>query len=366
MRITALSSLSLLARDSALNAAYLGLKKQADDNVLAVSLEVIEPPHDAPTGPDPDFPEAGENPSRIFFKLSTHGADGEYHQTLCVIGDCVSCATNAVLPDVLEKVEDAERLVLALPVGVSLNGIIALVAHNQDECDLHLESAAFAALASNIEEDLWSSRTLYGLGVTGSCLDERTPGEFIIKELALADTVITAEHPFEVLDAEDAQQVRELVHHLAPHAEIADAVIVAEHAAICGCHSLEATHRRAEPGYLNVPAAPRGENFSTVVLRTDRLLDAQVLGRKLRHIVKDAYRVRGYFWMTGYEQEAVALEGVGPQTWLQSCGSWGQVEPHTAIAITGRNLDGNALQKILDSCALSGDQLVEKLLKTAG
>lgn len=369
MQITAISSLNLLARDSALNAGYLGLKKRLEstgssETCQAMSLINIDPPADAPSGPDPDFPEAGDNPPRVYFRLSIHSQDGEMQETLCVLSDCISCATNALLPELLEKVT-AEHLVLALPAGVSLGGIIDLLAE-QDPEDFALESAQYATLVDELEADLWVDRSLAELGVTGSCLDERKPGEFLVKELALADVLVTSEMPFDRVTYPGHRRTYELLEHLAPHLSISSAEAHDDHSTICGCHVLEEAQLRSEPGYLANIAPKIGENFTTVVLKTDQLLDAQKLGVALRKIVRHACRVRGYFWMSGYELEKVAIEGVGPQTWLQSRGAWDEKTPSTAIAVTGQDLDRQKLQEILDSCILSGDRFVEDLLKSAG
>lgn len=363
MKVTAISSLNLFARDGALQAIFDKLRAEPDDSVTAVTLESIDPPEDAEFGPDPDFPEAGENPDRIYLKLSTKTQFQETAETLCILGDCVSCATNAVLPDILESLE-TEHVALALPLGVSLEGIISLAAA-QDVHELTIESAVFTSLTDSAETDLWTSRTLSDLGVTGSCLDERKPGEFLVKELALADTCIAVDMPFEHVSRAVKKRTRELIEHIAPHLVVASAQSLATHVAICGCHDVQAVSTRSESGYLNLPDQLEGENFTTVVLHTDRLLDAQKLGKSLGHIVKNACRARGYFWMSGYENEKVAFESAGPQAWLHSLGRWAGTAPCTAIAVTGQGLRQSELQEILDSCTMSRDRLVENLLKTA-
>ncbi|MDY6052450.1 MAG: GTP-binding protein [Rothia sp. (in: high G+C Gram-positive bacteria)] len=283
---------------------------------------------------------------------------------------CTSCATRTHL----SHLPDSDELVLiALPIGVSQ----ASVVHPDDETTGHpITSCTLALIADDLEDDLWDGNSLTDRGLTGSCSDDRTPGEFLISELAYADTVISVSNS--LLSTQTAQETQErtadLLSHLAPHAHLitdpsqpftcaayrAGAVtsrLVPGHLATCHPQAQEAAQGAETCGHLH------GPNFTSAVLTADSILDTQALAQHLPHIVEGACRVRGHVWLTDHPQERVAVEGIGPTVWLQTCGEWGpDIPPRSIIVVTGDDLDPDHLQDMLNQCTIDTDALSRQLL----
>ncbi len=295
--------------------------------------------------------------------LRTHTrASGEKEQSrIHIDGDCLSCATLAEMTDYLPAIaERTERLLLILPLGVPISTAMKVA----NDCPhIELVTASLAVLDSDIEDDLWSSETLNARGVTGSCADERTPGEFVVADLSYADTALVATHPFDC-ESSNHRRTLELLRHIAPHLT----VISVEHKepAECGYHNIVAAQTRARPGHLHVTEdVLLGENgeFSTAVITTEKLIDSEQLAQVLPQIVEGMVRVRGHVWLDSHQDDRVAVEGIGPVVWLQTHGAWGRKLPATRIALTGEDVNAAELQKLLETCTITGDDIAQELLR---
>lgn len=356
MHLIVVSSLSLWARQAALTSLR---RMHPTVRVLQLDADTVTPDDTANTT-DP----------YVTITRRALSADGKTSTTTNRYSTtCTSCATHTDLKTYIGA--GTGTLIIALPPGVSLANAVRL----QKIPGVYLTSGILALNLADLEDDLWDSTSLTTRGVTGSCIDERTPGEYIITELAHADTVFTTDITELGTDPDTTERARDLLTHLAPHAVITDANGRACH---CGEHSTEQVEARTEPGHLGecVPGIHRlvsgaqscashrhGASFTTAVLTTDRLVDTDLLAQHLPTIVEGACRVRGHVWLSDHPDDRVAIEGIGPTVWLQTCGSWGQsTPPRTIIAITGDDVNPAELQALLDFCTISTEALADRLL----
>lgn len=59
----------------------------------------------------------------------------------------------------------------------------------------------------------------------------------------------------------------------------------------------------------------------------------------------------------------MAVEGIGPVVWLQTHGAWGRKLPATRIALTGEDVNAAELQKLLETCTITGGDIAQELLR---
>lgn len=358
MQMTALSSLSLFARANAAE-HWLAYCQQCDTlhescpDSHEASVEVIS--YDSLTA------ENGTDNGIELLRTHTRASGKKEQHRIYVDGDCLSCATLTDMANYLPTVaENTERLLLLLPPGVSI-GTAMKIAH--DNPTIELTTAALVLLDSDVEDDLWSSETLSTRGITGSCADGRTPGEFVITDLNYADTAIVTRHPLEC-ESSDHEHTIELLQHIAPHLTVIS--VEQEEAAECGRHSIDAAQARARPGYLHVAEntllGGEGE-FSTAVITTSQLIDSQRLVQVLPKIVEGAVRVRGYVWLDSHQDDRVTVEGIGPVVRLQTYETWNGQLPATRIAFTGKDIDTAELQQLIKTCTITGDDIAQELLR---
>lgn len=355
MSLIALSSLSLLARSTALDmlsARYRQAKIiQLDAEATPETGITITSRTSLPSSLD----KLDSNKPQIEASLYPH-------QT------CTSCTTFSHL---IHHLPQDQKIILALPIGVSLATVIELA--NETE-QITIASCVLAIASQDLEDDLWSSYSLSRIGLVGACSDERTPGEYLVTEMAHADTIISIHNS--LMDSpETIERAEDLLGHLAPHAHRISSY---NPTASCAQHQIEEVRKRLRPGHLATCGQEiqkiaqgqalcghqHGPNFTTAVLTNDTIIDTQALARHLPSIVEGACRVRGHVWLTDHPHERVAIEGIGPIVWLQTCGQWGKdLPPKTIIVVTGDDLEPEQLQAILNLCTLNTEALSQQLIE---
>jgi hypothetical protein len=87
--------------------------------------------------------------------------------------------------------------------------------------DLFVDSVVLACDPGAVEDQIWDGHTLFKSGFTAKPEDDRTPGEFLIGELAFADTVLLADPELIPIDPAGRDRGVQLIRELAPHARVA-------------------------------------------------------------------------------------------------------------------------------------------------
>ncbi|WP_237225083.1 GTP-binding protein [Rothia nasisuis] len=356
MSLIAISSLSLLARRAALDMLSARYRQAS---IIQLDAEAS--------------PETGVTITSRTFSPASEGHPDRSPQVKTNIypdQECTSCTTFSYLANHLSSDQET---ILALPVGVSLANVIGLT---QKTAQFTIKSCALAIASQDLEDDLWSSHSLSSIGLVGSCSDERTPGEYLVTEMAHADTIISI-HNSLTGSPESVERAEDLLSHLAPHAHL---VTSSNPTFSCAQYRVQEVRQRLAPGQLgtcsqDVQQAAQsdkecshhhGPNFTTAVLTCDTIIDTRALAQHLPSIVEGACRVRGHIWLTDHPNERVAIEGIGPTVWLQTCGRWEKdLPPKTIIVVTGDDLVPEQLQAILNLCALNTEALSQQLIESS-
>ncbi|HKU30115.1 MAG TPA: GTP-binding protein [Arthrobacter sp.] len=307
---------------------------------------------------------------------------------------CLSCTVR------LDVVPTAERLasfghdhmVLGLPPGVSAGLAIAELQRQLGQAVV-VDNAVVAIDASELDEHIWDKHTLFESGFTAMPEDERTSGEFLIGELAHADTVmvhsglgaeLSGLHP----DSSGAwAQGLELLGQLAPHA----AVCASDGDFRPGCYDGAEALARVRPGTVRVPLEEGTGSFRTELHKVERPLHPGRFQEALPRLAQGSHWMRGRLWIASASTNRIAVQGIGPRVWLENTGKWladAPAEPvcgetgsrtgkgmrdvdavldwhprfgdrGTVLAVTGREEDVDAaeIQSLLDGCALTDDEM---------
>ncbi|MFI7481549.1 GTP-binding protein [Kocuria sp. M1R5S2] len=289
---------------------------------------------------------------------------------------CPSCAVRLDLAPALGRLaaDGEEHVVLGLPAGVPASTAIQALEHHLDQPPT-VDSAVLACSPAAVEDQLWDGQTLAETGLTTAAGDDRTPGEFLVGELAFNDTVLAADPDPVPVSAPERLRGIQLLRELAPHAD------VVEHGAGIrrgGHHRGEALRRstpgRPAPEPHSTPASP----FTTVVHRVDRPLHPERFHRALSVLAQGCCRLSGQVWLAVAPEYRFVLQGIGPRVWLQNTGPWpaedradllaaeGGAEPlvpdgpgdhATVLTATGEDLDPAEMARLLASCRLTQAEL---------
>ena len=303
---------------------------------------------------------------------------------------CLACTVRLdVVPAVREFARaGCPHLVLGLPPGVAAGLVLEELRINGPE-DLVVDNVLVAVDPSELEDQIWDSRTLHDAGFTPMPSDDRVSGEFLVGEFALGDTVLTvrglsaslstdldSEVP-SALTSEGSSwsQGRHLLGHLAPHA----AVLGSGDEFQPGCHDRAEALSRSQPGAVRAPRAQdhplNPGDFRTVVHRLERPLHPLRLHQRLPELAQGAHWLRGVLRLASPGYRSVALQGVGPRVWMELAerprpGGLAGLFPApgeatrlagdaAVVAVTGRaeDVDPGAVARLLDSCQLSDAEL---------
>lgn len=281
---------------------------------------------------------------------------------------CLTCTVRLdVVPTVSRILETAPGdVIVGLPPSVNAGMVLDTLGPELAVRGTSPGSVCLALDPAALEDQLWDSRTLWQAGLSSVQDDDRTAGEFLVKEIAFADTALLLEglfaHLFEA-EAPGCQSGGDLFHRgaqllgeLGPHL----AVIHPEHELALNAHEPEAAHRRATPGHINTRKAldstgdkTWGAPFTTIELRSERPLHPGRLREALGWLAEGCVWLRGTLWIGNLPETKVVLGGAGPFVWVENQGTWGTETARTHLALTSDSNDAVELAALLRSCELT-------------
>ncbi|WLQ07178.1 GTP-binding protein [Arthrobacter oryzae] len=289
---------------------------------------------------------------------------------------CLSCTVRLdVVPTVGRLLEQGSHIILGLPPAVaSVAAVHALL--KGLGASITIDSAVLACAPGAIEDQIWDHHTLFESGFTPVPDDDRTPGEFLIGELAFSDTVLLADPALVPVDPAIRDRGVQLVKELAPHAKV-----TADDGGIRpGRHNLAEATARTVPGSVRIPAESCPP-FSTVVQRIRRPLHPERFRHALAALAEGCCWLRGRLWVASAPGCRIAIQGVGPRVWLENTGPWQAdaasrpfmsagagpdpvLDWHpefgdrgTVLAVTGDDVDAAEIAALLAACELSAAEM---------
>ena len=299
---------------------------------------------------------------------------------------CLSCTVKLDVVPTVERLAGLgyQHAVLALPPGVSVEMAVAELGHGLGAAVV-IDNAVLAIDPAELEDHIWDKHTLYESGFTAIPDDNRTSGEFLIGELAHADTVLAHPGVGAALAAGDREQGEpwrqgtELLAQLAPHA----AVVGPSGTFRPGCYDGSEALARTRRGSVRVPLESESGCFLTVLHKVERPLHPGRFRAALPQLAAGSHWMRGRLWIASAARTRIAVQGVGPRVWLESTGQWiadqeapvpagmsdvdAALDWHprfgdrgTVLAVTGRGEDVDAaeIRELLDGCALSEEEML--------
>lgn len=357
MRLTVVSSFDALSRGQACRV----IAAREDDAVVVLH----------------DLQENGVVIRRVYWG----GALAERTETPLEHG-CLNCTVRLDVVPALGALlaAGAGNVVVGLPPAVpSATAVEALRQGLGGE--LCIESVVLVCDPGALEDQIWDRHTLFESGYTAKPEDDRTAGEFLLGELAFADTVLLADP--ELIPVEEGLKARgvQLVRELAPHAALNEA----EHGFCPAGYDAAEARARTVPGTVRIPAGPSGPVFTTVVHRVERPLHPQRFRQALPKLAEGSCWLRGRLWVASAPGCRIALQGIGPRVWLENTGPWladhpaGQAavedggEPEhadarldwhpvfgdrgTVVAITGEDIDAAETAALLAGCEVTDAEM---------
>ena len=231
-----------------------------------------------------------------------------------------------------------------------------------------ISSALLACAPDALEDHIWDSHTLFESGFTPVADDERTPGEFLLGELAFADTVLLAEPDIVPADPAGRRRGLHLIRELAPHADIAPAPAAVRP----GLHRLAEAVARTAPGTVHA-CRPQDKGasspFTTAVKHVEGPLHPGRFRQALGILAAGCCVLRGHLWVASAPDCRIAIQGIGPRVWLENVGRWTDGRPGrehtdsappaaaTVISAVGEDLDPGEFERLLQDCELTDAEL---------
>lgn len=296
---------------------------------------------------------------------------------------CPSCAIRLDIVPAVQHARDAgvEHLVLGLPPALPAAAVVrALRGGARRSVVLH--AVVLACSPSAVEDQIWDRHTLFASGYLALADDERTPGEFLMEELASIDTVLLADPNVVPADPPASARGLQLLRELAPHARITDRATDIESLQ----RDVAASSSPAEPGESSsaggTPGGDPASPFTTVIHQLQRPLHPERFHQALRSLAQGCCRLRGQLWMAPAPECRILLRGAGPRIWLENAGPWPAYldfpspgasaardtnaavraiadtgHPSTVISATGEGLDSAEITRLLADCQLTEDEM---------
>ncbi|GAA1681783.1 hypothetical protein GCM10010977_31530 [Citricoccus zhacaiensis] len=287
MRLTLVSSLDSLCR------------RQACDLLATSSPEAVVAFH--------DLLEDGVLVRRVF----RPGVGPERHKRR-LEHPCPSCAVRLeIVPSVRQaQDEGVGHLILALPEALPAAGVLQALTGGTRR-GITLDAVVLACSPSAVEDQIWDRHTLFESGYLALPQDPRTPGEFLMDELALTGAVLLAEPDVVPVDPPARARGLQLLRELAPHAHLTTRAAEVRRDSSCSGGS-------QEPGGCDAAGSP----FGTVRHRLHRPLHPERFHRALEVLAPGCCRLRGQLWMAPAPECRILLKGAGPRVWLENTGPW--------------------------------------------
>jgi G3E family GTPase len=284
---------------------------------------------------------------------------------------CLTCTVRLdVVPTVRRLLATGLHIIVGLPPAVASEAAVHALLRGLREA-VTIDSVALACAPDAIEDQIWDHHTVFESGYTPIPEDERTAGEFLMRELCFADTVLLADPALVPVDPAARLRGAQLIRELAPHAVLTESGGDVR----TGGHNLAEATARTVPGSVRAPAEPTGP-FTTVVQRIERPLHPERFRHALATLAQACCWLRGRLWVASAPGCRIAVQGIGPRVWLENTGPW-QAErqslpiiPHltgqdmgdwhpeygdrgTVLAFTGDDVDAAEICALLRGCELS-------------
>ena len=289
---------------------------------------------------------------------------------------CLTCTVRLdVMPTVIRILGSLPGdVIVGLPPSVSAAMVLEMLEPVLAARGTTVDSVCLALDPAALEDQMWDSRTLWQAGLSSVKDDDRTAGEFLIKEIAFADTTLMLEglfaHLFEAqapgcqADGSLFQRGAQLLREVGPHLAV---VHPDEEIAFTG-HDADDARRRSKPGSVNTRgtgtsgrsgnAAAEDRPFTTIELTAERPLHPVRLREALGWLVEGCVWLRGTLWIGNSPENRLVLGGAGAFVWLESQGAWGTQTARTHIALTSDSNDALALSALLHSCELTDAEIL--------
>lgn len=291
---------------------------------------------------------------------------------------CLSCTVRLdVVPTVGRLLSSGEDHVIiglppAVPSSAALDALTRGVPH-----PFIVDAVLLACAPDAAEDHIWDHHTLFESGFTAVPEDRRTSGEFLVGELAFADTVLLAEPDLmPVHPAERARGVH-LLRELAPHAQVTDKA-----GTVCrGRHDYADALARTAAGSVRISRTAPDSPFTTVVHRGRRPLHPERFRDALAILARGCCWLRGRVWVASAPRCRIAVQGVGPRIWLENTGPWApgktanpggvsagdgetlldgypeHADHGTVLAATGAHVDAEEMAVLLADCELTDAEM---------
>ena len=184
---------------------------------------------------------------------------------------CLSCAVRLdLVPAVDRLIEEnqGQPIIIGLPPAVPASVAVSALDRGL-RSPARVSSAILACAPDAVEDHIWDPHTLFESGFTPVADDERTPGEFLLGELAFVDTVLPAEPDIVPADPVGRKRGLHLIREVAPHADIAPGAAAVRP----GLHRYAEAVARTAPGTIQEPRPDgngAGSPFTTVFQHVER------------------------------------------------------------------------------------------------
>ncbi|PRB68638.1 GTP-binding protein [Arthrobacter sp. MYb213] len=280
---------------------------------------------------------------------------------------CVGCAVRfEILPTLLRLLPQNEDAVIiqSLPATWHSDQVLDIVRSELQERGVAIDHAVLALDPAAMEDQFWDRRTLWESGFNAMPNDERTAGEFLIREIALADSLLLVEGLSVELLGKSAEHLMscgdqfrhgvKLTRELAPHATLTS---VHDKVAL-GTYDHDEALRRSRPGHFQQGSDAPEAGDTKILIKVERPLDADRFREVLPDIVATCMCVRGTLWIANCPGVRVALTGTGPRIWMESTGAWEGDIACTHLELTGSEHCEAEVKALLESCELSDGQVL--------
>lgn len=291
---------------------------------------------------------------------------------------CLSCTVRLDVVPTVERLlsRGEEHIIIGLPPAVPAAAAVNALKQGLSQ-QFDVDSVVLACAPDALEDHIWDHHTLFESGFTPTPEDQRTPGEFLIGELAFSDTVLQADPQLLPVNADQRSRGVQLLGELAPHARITD-----DADAKCrGRHDFAEAVGRTIPGSVRIPAGASASPFVTVTQRIQRPLHAERFQQALANLAEGCCWLRGRLWIATAPGCRIAIQGIGPRVWLENTGPWladrtaqptasgmtdsdAYLDWHpeygdrgTVLAATGADLDPAEIGRLLAGCQLTDAEM---------
>lgn len=290
---------------------------------------------------------------------------------------CLTCTVRLdVVPTVMRLLDEVSGdMIIGLPPSVSAAMAMELLEPRLLSRGIVVNSICLAVDPAALEDQMWDSRTLWQAGLSSVRGDDRTSGEFLVHEIAYADTALLVEglfaHLFEAQapgcqsGGELFQRGTRLLGHLGPHLK----VLHPERDIILGSHLAAAARRRAAAGNPCVDSTGHAakesrtsaveKDFTTVELRAERPLHPARLLDAMHHLAEGCIWLRGTLWIANSPSLKMVFGGAGPFVWIEGRGLWKTETARTHLALTSDSNNESELTEMLRQCELTDAEMLQ-------